>query len=56
MKGPVVLAGVAPVDDAPSAPVQTAPCGQQATTLLRSAEQTAVRGQQSPAAFKLVHA
>jgi hypothetical protein len=50
-KGTVVLAVAAPVVDAPKVPVQVTPCGQQPTTLLRSAEQMAVRGQQRPTAL-----
>jgi hypothetical protein len=39
-----------PVAAAPIAPVHAAPCGQHATCPAWSAEQTAVRGQQSPGA------
>lgn len=54
MKGPDVVVAVtkgAPVTVVPvpvgvaMVPVQAMPCGQQPTTLLRSAEQMAVRGQ-----------
>lgn len=50
-KDEVVDAVAMPVAETPSVPVQAAPWGQQPTTLLTSAEQTAVLGQQRLAAL-----
>ena len=50
-KGEVVDAVAMPVAEVPRVPVQAAPCGQQPTTLLRSALQMAVRGQHRLAAL-----